>query len=128
VTDADGCRNTEMRESFVQVRPYAGFGPQELEERGLQQPVAGSDIAGISFPNPFAGAVTLVLKIEEQGWHRLALRDLYGRQTWVSNAYFRAGVEQLELNFAEASLPSGMYLLHVEGASGKKAIFKLVKN
>jgi PKD repeat protein len=128
VTDGDGCKNTVMRENFVQVRPYDGFSPGELEERGLQQPVAGSDIAGISFPNPFAESVTLVLKVEGQGWHRLALRDMYGRPAWAANAYFRAGVEQLELNFAEASLPSGMYLLQVEGPEGRKAIFKLVKN
>lgn len=128
VTDGDGCKNTVMREGFVQVRPYDGFSPGELEERGLQQPVAGSDIAGISFPNPFAESATLVLKVEGQGWHRLALRDMYGRPAWAANAYFRAGVEQLELNFAEASLPSGMYLLQVEGPDGRKAIFKLVKN
>lgn len=127
VTDEDGCQNTLTKEGFVTVSPYQGLSPEELEERGLGTQ-GNSTIAGLAFPNPFGDMVTVVLKLEEQGWHQLRLADIAGRPVWSSSAYFKDKVEQLQMNFAEAGLQDGMYLLTVEGENGEKAIFKLLKN
>ena len=127
VTDDDGCQNTLMKEDFVTVSAYQGLAPEELEERS-QNEQADSRIAGIAFPNPFGDVVTLVLKLENKGWYQLRLSDMLGRPVWVSSAYFRDNVEQLQMNFTETGLQDGLYLLSVEGENGEKAIFKLLKN
>ena len=127
VTDEDGCQNTLMKEGFVTVSPYQGLSPEEIEERGFSTQ-GNSSIAGLAFPNPFGEVVTVVLKLEERGWYKLRLTDIMGRQVWVSSTYFKDKVEQLQMNFAEAGLQDGLYLLTVESEGGEQAIFKLLKN
>lgn len=91
-------------------------------DKMIKQPL----IFGIesNFPNPFNSQTRLVFNLEADGWTKLALFDLTGRETFiVREGWFEAG--KYEVNFGADRLANGVYILRLE-TLGKVDVRKVV--
>ena len=76
-------------------------------------------------PNPNKGAFDLILNTSEQQDLRLRLMDITGRQ--IVSKDLRAGVGETRVSFAQDQLPSGIYILQLEGASQSRSLKVVVE-
>jgi len=76
-------------------------------------------------PNPNNGAFDLILNTSQQQDLRLRLMDVRGKQ--IVSKDLRAGVGENRVSFAQDKLPSGIYILQLEGASQSRSLKVVVE-
>ena len=82
------------------------------------------DLVGV-YPNPFNAQTRVVFRVAEPGVFTLALIDATGRlATQVRGRYFTSGMHALQVD--AAGLPSGSYLMRLDGGSRNSATLPVV--
>lgn len=77
-----------------------------------------------NFPNPFNPATKIGYRVSSDGWVRLYVHDLLGRESVrLVDGFQRKGAYEVELNFAD--FPSGIYLCRLR-SGGISATRKLL--
>ena len=76
-------------------------------------------------PNPNKGAFDLILNTSQQQDLRLRLIDVRGRQ--IVSKDLRAGIGENHISFTQDDLPSGIYILQLEGASQSRSLKVVVE-
>ncbi|MEP0548385.1 MAG: T9SS type A sorting domain-containing protein [Rhodothermales bacterium] len=72
-------------------------------------------------PNPFSGSAEIAFHLPSPGTARLAVYDMLGREVAVlADGRFDAGDHAVQLDGTE--LPSGVYLVRIEGEAGAGAV------
>ena len=88
--------------------------PVVVSAEGGPEPGKPGVELGAAYPNPASGAVTVSLVLPEAAEVSVAVIDVLGRQVVVLHeGWLAAGTHRLVLDAAE--LPSGLYLVRVEG-------------
>jgi len=65
------------------------------------------------YPNPFNPEVLIKFRIKTDGYTRIRVYDLLGREVYViANEYMRAG--EYERNWLSRGLPSSVYVVRLE--------------
>jgi len=123
VTDEDGCKNTLVKESFVNVirlgagEPIAGI-PDEVVVFGATP----SDLTGAAYPNPFRDNLWIRFESDQPRSVVLDLVDALGKVIVHQKIALDTGITAHRVQVNKEQLTPGIYFLQWRTGSQRKSI------
>ena len=123
VTDEDGCKNTVLKESFVNVirlgagEPIAGM-PDEVVVFGASP----SDLSAAAYPNPFRDNIWIRFESDHPQTVVLDLVDALGKVVVHQELDLDAGITAHRLQVNNGELTPGLYFLQWRAGAQRKSI------
>ncbi len=123
VTDEDGCKNTLVKESFVNVirlgagAPIGGI-PEEVVVFGTRP----SDLSAAAYPNPFRDNIWIRFESEQPQVVVLDLVDALGKVIVHQELDLEAGITAHRLPINSGQLTPGLYFLQWRAGARSKSV------
>lgn len=123
----------EQRYTFVDAKPLPAANYYRLKQVDYDGDIAysGTELVNMqlfttgiptlqAWPNPFKGTLHLLVQANTAQEATIKLSDVRGRQVYTSQLYLQTGANELELQLKD--LPSGLYILRVQGGQLQESL------